>query len=449
MANLNRLFSVNISRQTRAASYANFGVGIILSPAPGFYGVTIKDFESITIEDVKKSVLTFSEYDDVIDAGVTGAALKSANAYFSQTPKPSTVVIADLSAAYTSTCIVLTGKDTGTEAVKAAVATVKGDEVHTATYDGTKWTGTAEADIKGDEQHTDRFQVSGRVVFVAGADVSVGLSVIAADSYTTAIRDIKHQNNEWFMQMATSRDPALLKQVADWTEAQQDKMAVLVDDGGAVYPDWPKSGITQYLFDKQMAGSFAITTRIESNYLDAAIAGRCLTMAPGSETWAIKALSGVQFDNFTETDYQTIKAINGNTYENYGSNVIVTYPGTTGSGEDIGVVRFCYWERDLMQKNLATLFMNQNKVGNDPEGIEVVCVNMEGSLAQGQTAGGIMQDFTDGEKEIKGYTVIRPSMSEISAAQRIKGDVTIKFNFYLRYAIKHVDAVGNALTYGI
>ena len=44
---------------------------------------------------------------------------------------------------------------------------------------------------------------------------------------------------------------------------------------------------------------------------------------------------------------------------------------------------------------------------------------------------------------------MRPTMSEISAVQRIKGDVTIKFSFYLRYAIKHVDAVGTAMTYGI
>lgn len=101
-----------------------------------------------------------------------------------------------------------------------------------------------------------------------------------------------------------------------------------------------------------MAGSFAISTKLEKNFLDAAIAGRCLVMQPGSETWALKTLNAVQSDGFTETDYQKIKALNGNTFEDYGSGVTVTYPGTCGDGEAIEVVRFCYWQADRMQKTL-------------------------------------------------------------------------------------------------
>ena len=83
-------------------------------------------------------------------------------------------------------------------------------------------------------------------------------------------------------------------------------------------------------------------------------------------------------------------------------------------------------------------------------GYELVCNQMESSLKAGQTAGGIMENFTDDNGDyVRGFTVVRPTMAEISAVQRIKGDVTIKFSFYLRYAIKHVDAVGTAMTYGI
>ena len=114
-----------------------------------------------------------------------------------------------------------------------------------------------------------------------------------------------------------------------------------------------------------MAGSFAISTKLEKNFLDAAIAGRCLVMQPGSETWALKTLNAVQSDGFTETDYQKIKALNGNTFEDYGSGITVTYPGTCGDGEAIEVVRFCYWQADRMQKDLATLHINRNKVGHD------------------------------------------------------------------------------------
>lgn len=455
MADLSRLFNISISRNTKVASYATFGVGIILSPAPNFYGVTMETFESITAADVSKITRTFTEYNDVVEAGVLGAALQAANAYFDQKPTPASMVMADISASFSSTAILLNKDGTSVDGVDAAIAIVmaknNADTVMTATWDGTEWTGTASDYITPDPDDVSKFQVQGRIVFVQGADVSVGYSVVKADSYAQNIVSIKNENNDWFMQCCTSRNPTLLTQIADWTEAQPDKMAALVDDGGAIYssdPAWPLGGIMQYLNDKDYAGSFATVTRISDNYLDAAQAGRCLTMTPGSETWAIKTLSGVQADNFTEDEYQTIAGLNGNTYENYGSDVVVTYPGTVGDGEDIGNVRFCYWLRDYMQKNLVPLFTGQNKVGFNPQGIESVCLNMEKSLKQGQDQDGIMPDVADGTTFTPGYTVTRPSMKDITAAQQMKGNLDIYFSFYLNYAIKHVNGVGSALTWG-
>lgn len=452
MADLRRLFNMQITRQTKAAAYGVFGVGLELTPAPGFYGITAANYDKVTLDDVSKIAKVYSLYDDVIEDGVTGAALKAANAYFNQKPTPDSLVMADISGAFETVAILLNGEDTGLENVTAVVVTVVGDAVLNATFDGTTWTGTAADSITIDPDDTSKYQVAGRIVFVAGADISVGYSVVKADSFTDVITAIRHQNDDWFMSFTTSRNPKLLTQIADWTEAQIDKMSNLIDDGGAIYstdPKWPLGGITQYLFDKQYAGSFATTTRIDSNYLDAALAGRCLTMQPGSETWALKTLSGVEADNFTEDDYKTITAINGNTFEDYGSGVIVSYPGTCGDGEAIEVVRFCYWLADYMQKNLATMTINQKKLSYAPSGIELVCKNMESSLKTGQDNGGIMENFTDGDDYIRGFTVTRPTMSQITAAQQIKGNLQVPFQFYLQYAIKHVDGIGTALTWGM
>lgn len=442
MANLNRLFKVDISRQSRAASYANFGIGLIAALAPGFYGLTAKDFESAKLEDLAGLTQVYSSYDDAIEAGVTGAALNATNRYFAQTPTPDQLVIADISAAYKNTAILLNGQESGIPQSVAAIAIVVGDNVFTATLQDSEWEGTAAARITIDENNTSLYRVAGRVVFVSGADISLEYSTVETEGYASAIVEIKRQNNNWFLQMTTSRDDALLQQIADWTEAQPDKMAVVVDNS-------KDFSITKYLHDNQYAGTFSVCTRIASNYLDAALAGRCLTMAPGSETWALKTLAGVQTDSWSEQEYQDIKALNGNTFEDYGSGIMVTFPGTSGDGESIEVVRFCFWQRDRMQKNLATLFINKNKISHDPDGYEVVCANMEGSLAEGQRAGGIMQDFADGDTALSGYTVTRPTMAEVTGAQRIKGDLTVKFQFYLRHAIKHVDAIGNAVTYGV
>ncbi|WP_114260869.1 hypothetical protein [Klebsiella quasipneumoniae] len=51
MANLSRLFSVKIGRQTTAAQYGVFGVGLILAPGAAFFGKKFTDYESAVVAD--------------------------------------------------------------------------------------------------------------------------------------------------------------------------------------------------------------------------------------------------------------------------------------------------------------------------------------------------------------------------------------------------------------
>ncbi|ECH3816454.1 DUF3383 domain-containing protein [Salmonella enterica] len=452
MANLSRLFSVKIGRQTTAAQYGVFGVGIILAPGAAFFGLKYSTYESAKIENFNDLYRVYTSADDAASDGMSGDNLLAVQAYFSQSPSPDTLVVGDFSAAYSKTMIKLTGVPVaGAPATtKATIGYVKGSEYRYAKFNGTAWSGSAgaTADIIADSGAEGQFLVDGRIVYLEGAEVVHKSSTALSSAVSSAVAAIKNQYNKFFMSMTTSRDLSIQKAIADWTESQIDKMAVFIDDYSS--PTWATDSITKYNHDKNMAGSFAVSTKREKNFLDAALAGRCLVMQPGSETWALKTLNSAQADDFTETDYQKIQALNGNTFEDYGSGITVTYPGTCGDGESIEVVRFCYWQADRMQKDLATLFVNRNKIGHDMPGYEVVCNKMESSLKAGQTAGGIIENFTDENGDlIRGFEVVRPTMAEVSATQRIKGDLTVKFKFYLRYAIKHVDAIGSAMTYGI
>lgn len=452
MANLSRLFSVKIGRQTTAAQYGVFGVGIILAPGAAFFGLKYSTYESAKIENFNDLYRVYTSADDAVSDGMNGDNLLAVQAYFSQSPAPDTLVVGDFSAAYSKTMIRLTGVPVAgaPAATKATIGYVKGGEYRYAKFNGTAWSGSAgaTADIVVDSGAEGQFLVDGRIVYLEGAEVVHKSSTALSSAVSSAVAAIKNQYNKFFMSMTTSRDLSIQKAIADWTESQIDKMAVFIDDYSS--PTWATDSITKYIHDKNMAGSFAVSTKREKNFLDAALAGRCLVMQPGSETWALKTLNAAQADDFTETDYQKIQALNGNTFEDYGSGITVTYPGTCGDGESIEVVRFCYWQADRMQKDLATLFVNRNKIGHDMPGYEVVCNKMESSLKAGQTAGGIIENFTDENGDlIRGFEVVRPTMAEVSATQRIKGDLTVKFKFYLRYAIKHVDAIGSAMTYGI
>ncbi|EKW0741635.1 DUF3383 family protein [Citrobacter freundii] len=455
MADLSRLFSVKIGRQTTAAKYGVFGVGIILAPAAAFFGLKYSNYET---KDVTKFTDLYRVYsganaaNDAATDGISGDNLLAVQAYFSQKPAPDTLVVGDLSAVYSKTMIALNsvpvaGAPAGT---KATIGYIKGNEYRYASYSGTAWSGStgAAADIVADSGGAGRFTVDGRIVYLEGAEVVHAESTASAAAVPTAIAAIKNQYNKFFMCMTPVRILSVQKAIADWVEAQIDKMGVFIDD--YTVSTWATDSITKYLHDRNMAGSFAVTTKRVKNFLDAALSGRCLVMQPGSETWALKTLNAVQADDFTETDYQKIRALNGNTFEDYGSGITVTYPGLTGDGESIEVIRFAYWQADRMQKDLATLFVNRNKIGHDLPGYEVVCAKMESSLQAGKDAGGILQDFTDENGDlVRGFTVTRTTMAQVSATQRINGDITVLFEFYLRYAIKHVDAVGSAMTYGV
>ncbi|BDN97296.1 TPA: DUF3383 family protein [Citrobacter braakii] len=455
MASLDRLFSVKIGRQTTAAQYGVFGVGIVLAPGAAFFGLKFSDYENADINDFTDLYRVYTgstASDDAAADGVSGDNLLAIQAYFSQKPAPNTVVVGDFSAVYSETMIAFTGVPVAgaPAATKATIGYIKNNEYRHASYSGTAWTGStgAATDIVVDATTTGQFTVDGRIVYLEGAEVVHSASTALSASVQTAIAAIKNQYNKFFMCMTPSRNLSIQKAIADWVETQIDKMGVFIDD--YTVSTWATDNITKYLHDKNLSGSFAITTKRAKNFLDAALAGRCLVMQPGSETWALKTLNAVQADDFTETDYQKIKALNGNTFEDYGSGITVTYPGTCGDGESIEVVRFAYWQADRMQKDLATLFVNRNKIGHDMPGYEVVCLKMESSLQAGKDAGGIMQDFTDDNGDlVPGYTVTRPTMAQVSAQQRINGDITVNFSFYLRYAIKHVDAIGTAMTYGI
>lgn len=455
MASLSRLFKVTIGRQTTAAQYGVFGVGCILAPSPAFFGLTYDTFQDAAVTDFTDLYRVYSgasAADNAASDGMTGDNLAYVQDYFSQTPSPDTLVVGDFSAAFTTQVIQLNGatvKD-APEGTIATIGFINGGKYYYATYTGDDWTGSTGADtlITVSATATDKFEVEGRIVYLEGATPDHSSTTGVAANVTSAILAIKKQYSAWFMAVTTSRDVAVMKAISDWTETQADKMAAFLDDYTA--DDWQTNGIAAYLFAQNMAGSLAVTTMDMSKPITSAMAGRCLVMAPGSETWAIKTLNSIAVDPFDETDYAKIRALNSNTFEDYGSGIRVTYPGTCGDGESIEVVRFAFWQADRIQKDQATLYVNQNKVGVDPEGIELTCLQIEKSLKAGQTAGGIMTNFNDSDgNQVKGFTVTRPSMDDISAVQRINGEIDIPFSFYLRYAIKHVNAIGTAKTYGI
>ncbi len=252
MANLSRLFSVKIGRQTTAAQYGVFGVGIILAPGAAFFGLKYSTYESAKIENFNDLYRVYTSADDAASDGMSGDNLLAVQAYFSQSPSPDTLVVGDFSAAYSKTMIRLTGVPVAgaPAATKATIGYVKGSEYRYAKFNGTAWSGStgATADIVADSGAEGQFLVDGRIVYLEGAEVVHKSSVVLSAAVSQAIAAIKNQYNKFFMSMTPSRDLSIQKAIADWTESQVDKMAVFIDDYSS--PTWATDNITKYICEK-------------------------------------------------------------------------------------------------------------------------------------------------------------------------------------------------------
>lgn len=127
-----------------------------------------------------------------------------------------------------------------------------------------------------------------------------------------------------------------------------------------------------------------------SDFLDAGIAGRCLPLDPGSETWALKTLAGVDPVTLTSTHKTNIFDKYGNTYYTI-AGVNITNKGKVATGEYIDVVRFIDWLCARMGERIfGTLASPANpKVPYTDAGIALIAGNVAAQLQEGVAVGGL------------------------------------------------------------
>lgn len=127
-----------------------------------------------------------------------------------------------------------------------------------------------------------------------------------------------------------------------------------------------------------------------SDFLDAGISGRCLPLDPGSETWALKTLSGVDPVILTTTHKTNLFDKYANTYYTI-AGVNITNKGKVGTGEYIDVVRFIDWLTARMGERIfGTLASPANpKVPYTDAGIALIAGNVSAQLQEGVAVGGL------------------------------------------------------------
>lgn len=255
---------------------------------------------------------------------------------------------------------------------------------------------------------------------------------------------IQAEDPNWYGFAVVERDPGLQMELAAWAETQTKifftaLVPELITDA-SVKDDF----LSELSAKNYLRTAVVVDEHAEDQYLDMAWMGRCFTIAPGGETWALKQLAGVQASKFTATEQQVILKKGGNTFEQFAPQIYLTTPGKMVNGEWIDVVRFRDWLENYIQTSVTTLMINRKKVPYTDGGIALIVNNLTSCLLEGQRVGGIAPDEVDSEgNNVKGFEITYPRSVEVSFQDKAERVLNLSFSARLAGAIHLTNIDGN------
>jgi hypothetical protein len=175
-------------------------------------------------------------------------------------------------------------------------------------------------------------------------------------------------------------------------------------------------------------------TKPEIQHMDAAWAGRCLPYDPGSITWNLKTLTGVDYVDYTDTEKAVLKAKDCNYYTRI-AGVSVTQIGITPGHEWFDVINGIDWTQVRMQERIFARLAAAKKVPFTDRGIAVPENEVRGVLTEGVTK----EIYTSDPAP----TVTAPLAKNVSAADKAARTLTgLTFSATLAGAIHEVEVTG-------
>ena len=128
---------------------------------------------------------------------------------------------------------------------------------------------------------------------------------------------------------------------------------------------------------------------------------------PGSATWKFKDLTGITADNITQTQANTLDAVNCNYYSEFGSSAMFA-EGTVASGEYIDIIRGVHWLESRIQEGVLAALVSNEKIPYTDVGFTVITNEVWAVLRQGITNDFLVEDSN--------LSVSVPKKSAISSA---------------------------------
>ncbi len=196
----------------------------------------------------------------------------------------------------------------------------------------------------------------------------------------TDLAAIQLENPDWYAIVNPWNSKASILAIAAWAEANeklfvaqsQDTEIIAVALGGA-------ADVAKAVQTAAYARTAVLYDPNNGAFLDAGLLGRCLPEDPGSETWALKTISGVPARGYTGTHITNLKSKRcGWYYTVAGRNL--SQEGKVGAGEWIDTVRGRDALKVDMQGRLLQRLADAKKVPYTDAGATIVQAEISASL---------------------------------------------------------------------
>lgn len=402
---LSDLAVVNILLETGGIAQAGFGTGLILG-----YSMTGWTERSRIYSNIAGVAADFA---------TTTPEYKAANAYFSQSPAPTQLVIGR-------------GALKPTMIFKITVASVLNSQKYSVVLNGTQYDVTSDGTATNDEIIVLLQAALAAPATAAGFTAAIGgvapgtfltltgnavgnwasfyptdpalltlQQTTANPGIATDLDAIVAENDAWYALITLYNSSACVLAAAAWAESKLKLYGAQVQDSEvATVSVGIATDIAKALQTASYFRTFAAYHPDNGQFFDAAWFGRCLPYVPGSETWrggktlaGVSAMSTTPPYKMTESYRANIKAKSANYYYTVAGRNI-TAEGTVAAGEWIDIIRGRDRLQTRIQEAVALALINAAKVPYTDPGIAIIDNEVRASIRRSIADGFLTENYT-------------------------------------------------------
>jgi hypothetical protein len=212
----------------------------------------------------------------------------------------------------------------------------------------------------------------------------------ADNAVQTDLVAIRNVDDTWYGIVSTfagtlgTTNTSEVGQIAAWTEANQKLYIADVEDSSILGAG--STDVSSNLKTLSYARTSLWYHQDNGAFLGGGVAGKCLPLAPGSETWKFKTIAGVPTQTFTATQQANLKTKRTNYYYSV-AGIGLTTEGYVSSGEFVDTIRGRDWFAARLQTRILTLLSNAKKVPYTDPGIALVESEVRAQQSEGIAQG--------------------------------------------------------------